>query len=295
MKSYLKSFNLATENDEIDFILSRHYKLEMVCYANNVYPFKIYPEKRLNKIIFEPITMFYGGNGSGKSTLLNIIAQKLKIRRTAAFNNTPFFEEYIKFCDYELDLGRTPPQESKIITSDDVFDFLLDCRSINEGIDNRREEVFKKYDLYSRPETSGFQFKSLEDYFELKERNAARSKTKSSFTSRRIPKELSGKSNGESAFAYFTSEIKENAIYLLDEPENSLSPKLQIEFSQFLEDSARFYNCQFIISTHSPFFLAMKNIKIYDLDSVPAKQSKWTELENVKIYKEFFDKHKGEF
>mgnify|MGYP006990124335 CR=1 FL=1 len=31
-------------------------------------------------------------------------------------------------------------------------------------------------------------------------------------------------SNGESAFLYFTDKIKENGLYLLDEPENSLSP-----------------------------------------------------------------------
>ena len=39
----------------------------------------------------------------------------------------------------------------------------------------------------------------------------------------------------------------------------------------------------------------MKDEIIYDLDNVPVETKKWTELSNVKIYKEFFDEHKNEF
>ena len=55
-------------------------------------------------------------------------------------------------------------------------------------------------------------------------------------------------SNGESAFHYFAEKIGENALFLLDEPENSLSPERQQELVRFLEDSARFFGCQFVIS-----------------------------------------------
>ena len=102
-------------------------------------------------------------------------------------------------------------------------------------------------------------------------------------------------SNGESAFIYFTEKIKENGLYLLDEPENSLSPKRQIELTKFIEDSARFFGCQFIISTHSPFILAMHGAKIYDLDENPVDIKKWTELENMRTYYEFFKKYESEF
>lgn len=102
-------------------------------------------------------------------------------------------------------------------------------------------------------------------------------------------------SNGESAFQYFTEKIGENGVYILDEPENSLSPKRQMELMQFIEDSARFFGCQFIISTHSPFLLSMREAKIYDLDENPVKVKRWTELENVRTYYEFFKKHENEF
>ena len=84
-------------------------------------------------------------------------------------------------------------------------------------------------------------------------------------------------------------------VYLLDEPENSLSPARQQELLKFLEDSARFFGCQFIIATHSPFLLSMRGAKIYDMDEETVDVKRWTELENVRIYYEFFKKYEREF
>ena len=291
MKLYLESFALASRSEEESFILNFPYQLEMQCYSHtNVYPFKIFPQKRLKRLSFEPITIFYGGNGSGKSTLLNIIAQKLKLSRTAPFNDTPYFVSYLEYCDFML--GGSLPKESRLIASDDVFDLILDRRSINMRIDRKRNLLFEEYEAVRGME---YRFDSLSDHADLKRRNEAKRQTKSVYTASRLPKELNGMSNGESAFSYFTNEIKENALYLLDEPENSLSPKLQTELAAFLADSARFYGCQFVISTHSPFLLAMKGAKIYDLDSIPVNAKPWTELENVRAYYEFFKIHEKEF
>ena len=102
-------------------------------------------------------------------------------------------------------------------------------------------------------------------------------------------------SNGESAFLYFAEKIQENGLYLLDEPENSLSPEKQQELLRFLEDSARFFGCQFVIATHSPFLLSMRGAKIYDMDEERVDVKRWYELENVRVYYEFFQKYKEEF
>lgn len=286
---YLESFSLASSDSEDSFILNYPYQLEMQCYTHNVYPFKIFPQKQLRRLEFEPVTILYGGNGSGKTTLLNVIAEKLKISRSAPFNNTPYFDDYIRRCCFELFQRNSVPRNSKLIASDDVFDYLLDMRSINEGISDRREKLFEEY--YDK-RNNHYQLRSLDDYDELKSHNEAKRKTKSEYVTSRLPKEISGGSNGESAFSYFVHEIKGNALYLLDEPENSLSVKLQTELAEFIENSARFYNCQFIISTHSPFLLSMKNAKVYDLDAVPVTEKKWTELENVRIWFDFFEKHR---
>ena len=292
---YLQSFRLAAADEEDGFVLSYPHQLEMQCYSHtNVYPFKIFPQKQLRALDFAPITLLYGGNGSGKSTLLNLIAEKLGVEHSSPFNNTPFIAEYLKFCRYELADGvKRLPHDSQKITSDDVFDFLLDLRAINEGIDRRREELFAEYER-TRDEPMR-QLRSLAEFEEFQRQREAKSKTKSVYVSRRLPKELDGRSNGESAFSYFTQKITENALYLLDEPENSLSAELQLELVRFLEDSVRFYGCQFIISTHSPFLLSMQGAKIYDLDSTPVTQKPWTELKTVRLYYDFFQKHQKEF
>ena len=70
---------------------------------------------------------------------------------------------------------------------------------------------------------------------------------------------------------------------------------MQRELAQFLVESVRFYNCQLVISTHSPFLLAMKGAKIYNLDAYPAEVCRWTELEAVRTYYDFFCEHDREF
>ena len=102
-------------------------------------------------------------------------------------------------------------------------------------------------------------------------------------------------SNGESAMEYFVQHITENALYLLDEPENSLSIQLQEQLAQFLSDSVRHFGCQILLATHSPVLLAMPDARIYDLDQVPVSVRPWTELENVRRYYEFFKAHGAEF
>lgn len=289
---YLESFSLPSADNEDTFVLSYPYQLEMQCYTHNVYPFKIFPQKKLRQLEFAPVTMLCGGNGSGKSTLLNIIAEKLRLERSAPFNNTPYFEDYLSYCRPCFARGSSAPSGSKLIASDDVFDMLLDLRAINAGIADRREKLFEEY---YKNKNAAYSFKSLDDYEALKLSNEAKRHSKSEYVSKRLPKEVSGGSNGESAFAYFAHEIVEGALYLLDEPENSLSVKLQKELLSFIEDSVRFFGCQFIISTHSPVLLSMRGAKIYDLDSVPVSEKKWTELPNIREWFEFFESFRESF
>ena len=263
--------------------------IQRTCY-DTVYPFKILSKHQLRQLDFEPVTILYGGNGSGKTTALNVIAEKLGLTRDTLYNRSNFFEDYVKMCSYELE--QKIPRHSRIITSDDVFDFMLNLRSLNEGINRRREDLFEEY---LEAKYSHFQMRSMEDYEQLKKVNSARSKTQSKFVRENLMDNVREHSNGESAFLYFSEKIQDNGLYLLDEPENSLSPEKQQELLKFLEDSARFFGCQFIIATHSPFLLSMRGAKIYDMDEEVVDVKRWTELENVRAYYDFFKKHESEF
>lgn len=282
---YLSYFIFPDDDIEFDFFLG----IKRTCYGS-FYPFKILSKHAFERIDFEPITILYGGNGSGKSTALNVIAEKTGIKRDTIYNKSNFFADYVNMC--KMHLETSIPKNSRIITSDDVFDYMLNIRNLNEGIDQKREELFEEY---LDAKYSQFQMKSIKDYEQLKKVNSARSKTQSKFVKSNLINNVREYSNGESAYRYFTEKIKENGLYILDEPENSLSPKRQIELKRFIEDSARFFGCQFIISTHSPFLLAIKGAKIYDLDEDPVDIKRWTELENVRTYYEFFKSHSSEF
>ena len=102
-------------------------------------------------------------------------------------------------------------------------------------------------------------------------------------------------SNGETYLQYFEEYLQPNALYLLDEPEVSLSPENQVALAEEINKMARLLQCQFIIVTHSPFMLGTLNAKIYNLDTKEYDIAKWSELENVRYFYDFFKKHEKEF
>ena len=143
---YLKSFTFPSADMEFDFILS----IKRTCY-DSFYPFQILSGHDLDRLDFEPVTILYGGNGSGKSTALNVIAEKTGIIRDSIYNKSNFFPDFVKLCS--MDTEEDISENSRIITSDDVFDYMLNIRNLNEGIDVKREKLFDenmdvKYSLF---------------------------------------------------------------------------------------------------------------------------------------------------
>ena len=293
MRQYLQSFSMLTREQEEGFLSSDRRTL-----LTSRYPFNVFRYRELPTFDFGPITIFCGGNGSGKSTILDVIAEKLKLNRGAVYNRSEVFDDYVRLCKCKLCNDIAIPSESKIITSDDVFDYLLDIRYINSGIDNKRNELFKTYFDKREVGSEEARLRSLDDYDrwrEIADAKKSRKPNPTPFVRDRVMQNIRERSNGESALMYFTEEIKEDALYLLDEPENSLSAEYQLELKKFLEASVRAFNCQFVISTHSPFLLSMKGAVIYDLDTTPLTVRPWTEIKNVRIYHDFFTEHDSDF
>lgn len=282
---YLKRFKLLDAYHEDIILQSETRRI-----YNNVYPLHIFPLKDLTDIELSSITIFYGGNGSGKTTLLNIISEKLNANRKEILDKGNYFSMYVDRCDYEM--GIKKPTDIKYISSDDVFETLLNVRAINSRVNKNKEALADVYlnKKFSNKDTSIF------DYEEVKEDYLAKSRTMSKFIRERLGNNnILEMSNGESALMFFERGIEEDSIYFLDEPENSLSAENQIKLKKFIEESVRFYNCQFIISTHSPFLLNLDEALIYDLDESPVKIKKWNELKNVRIYYDFFKSKVSDF
>lgn len=259
------------------------------CY-NTMYPMGVLSGIGLERLDFAPITILYGGNGTGKTTALNVMAAKLGLLRDTPGNSSTFMEAYVRAC--RANLEEDIPAHSRMVTSDDVFDYMLNLRELNTHIDQEREKLFQEH---TQARHTVFQLRNLDDYEELKKRNSARRKTQSAFVREQLGGNVREMSNGESALFYFKQRLEEDALYLLDEPENSLSAERQLELAAYLEESARYAGCQLVIATHSPFLLAMERVKIYDFDTHPVEVCRWTELKNVRVYADFFRAHAGEF
>ena len=296
---YLESFTLVSEDDEWEF-LRRKTRKQYPSY----YPFQIFPrDKELSELSFSDITILCGGNGSGKSTLLNIIAESLELRREASFNKSDLFDAYVERCSSEMwefdpEKQRALLSISKIITSDDVFKHIIGVREKNQNINFKRELIRSekesmKSNGWQGPRGFGVDDpKSVAAYSDYCEKVK---RTTSDYIHHAGYIEERTYSNGENGFKYFTDSIQPGGLYLLDEPENSLSAEMQIELAHYLHGMAGRYDCQFIISTHSPFLLSMPAVRIYNMDVAPVGTCKWTELPSVRTYYEFFKANEAEF
>lgn len=290
---YLHSFTLPTLEQETR---------ELYC---NVYPFGIFPLKELHHLNFSEITLLYGGNGSGKTTLLNLIAEHLHLPRITPFNRSEKFDYYARNkCHHEASGGKlknSVPEGSAIFTSDDVFHGILERRVYNEDVMPKRQEKQMEHAAITGMGGSAPHFDPTdnlldpENYRTLTEYIDITHMTQTQYVDKYAGSVRTPDSNGQYAMNFFRTHLKENGLYLLDEPENSLSPRYQIELIEFLMECVRFYNCQLVISTHSPFVMSMRGALIYDLDSIPVETKPWYELENMKLYYQLFKLHRKKF
>ncbi len=101
------------------------------------------------------------------------------------------------------------------------------------------------------------------------------------------------KSHGQGFMAFFKSRYAIKGLYLLDEPENALSPKKQLELVRIISSASVSGHAQFIIATHSPILLALPGAEIYSFDHAPAKAVCFEQTDHFQVYREFFKDPEG--
>jgi predicted ATPase len=104
-------------------------------------------------------------------------------------------------------------------------------------------------------------------------------------------KSLLVQSHGQSHLAFFTHRFRIEGLYLLDEPENALSPNNQLLFRDLLGEIAATGKAQFILATHSPLLLSLPGSCIYCFDRPPLKLIEYMETEHFLVYKKFFEQY----
>jgi len=97
------------------------------------------------------------------------------------------------------------------------------------------------------------------------------------------------RSHGESFLAVFSDrfDTKERCMYLMDEPENVLSPMRQLGFLRLLRDWEDSGNAQMIIATHSPILLSYPGAEIFNFGGEGISPIEYEDIEHVRVTKAF--------
>ena len=201
------------------------------------------------------ITVITGENGAGKSTILEALAVKL---------GCPAEGGSINF-HYE--------------TENTHLDYTRHLRVSKSG--KKIEDIF-----FYRSETY---YNLLTEMRNLDSELSFDPKINSYYGGR----DLHTISHGESMRALFFNRFRGGGLYILDEPEASLSIASQIDFVERIIQLAK-EGAQFIIATHSPVIMLMPDI---DLIQITENNYRYVDFINTNIYylyKEILES-KGEF
>lgn len=256
----------------------------------------VFFKEGFEEIYCRDITIFYGNNGSGKSTLLNLISEKIGAHRDHELFKDVVYDDYSQsfqsFDDFlrEIDIKAsfddygekmTLPPNKRLITSDDIFKKIDKRVHHNKMTLEKVDNVRSKQDLLRNRES---RLSGLGDFNEFSKVLEAKRLSKAKYARMHSPEKEAMRSNGETAIEYYQRAFEEDGIYLLDE----LSPVFQLELVKVIEETARYFNCQFFICTHSSLILSTNNSIIYNLDLDRVAPQSWSDLENVRIYYKFF-------
>jgi predicted ATPase len=101
---------------------------------------------------------------------------------------------------------------------------------------------------------------------------------------------LHEQSHGESFMAVLLNKLRGDGIYLLDEPEATLSPSRQLAalsaIHQLVEDSS-----QFVIANHSPILLAYPHAKIIQFDRSCVSEVAFEDTEYFNVTRDFLNNY----
>lgn len=201
------------------------------------------------------ITILIGENGVGKSTLLETLAVKLGCPAEGGSRNFNYKTENTHFQHVEhIRLIKTGKKIS------DLFFY-------------RSETYYNFITEMRRLDKEDFGGGKINSYYG--------------------GKDLHLLSHGESMKALYTNRFTDNGLYIMDEPEASLSVENQIDLIKKITKLS-LNGTQFIIATHSPILMATPNSDLIELGTRFHRRIKFQDTKAYYLYKQILDS-KGEF
>lgn len=240
------------------------------------YPYDVPAVKYAKHIdVSNQITFLIGENGCGKSTLLEAIAYRLQLPHIDGYG-------YQKKCfDAARKLVRDLELEWAIERSvgfffrtEDFGDYLNSVHRNDINLHNQMGDLEDVPDhiIQDMKDSANFQLHNVR---------------------RDYGQELDAFSHGEAYMHIMHQKVNQRGIYLLDEPEASLSPAKQLAFIYFLQNHLKQFNSQFIIATHSPMLMAYTDASIYQVTGEAMQKTALEDTEHYSITKMFLNNPKS--
>lgn len=202
-----------------------------------------------------PVTFFTGENGSGKSTLLEAIAVAYGFNPEGGTLNFRFstYDEVSRLSEaIQLSRGSRRPSGGYFFRAESFFNLAS------------KAEDYRKSDLGVLPK---------EEYYRYYGGRA-----------------LHEQSHGESFLAYFQG-FDRPGLYLMDEPEASLSPQRQLVLLARIYEMSHL-GAQFLIASHSPILLGMPEARLFCFEEDGVHPCCYEETESYQITRLFLDHRK---
>jgi len=241
------------------------------------YPYDVPAVKYAKHIdLSNNITFIIGENGTGKSTLLESIACRLQLPHMdgKGYGKKCFdaAKRLLPYLELDWNIERSV---GFFFRAEDFGDFL---NSIHRSdVDLHNQMSYLNDDV---PPQIIQQMKDSANYQLHQVR-------------KNYGQELDSFSHGEAYMHIMNQMVNQRGIYLLDEPEASLSPSKQSAFIYFLQNHLQHFNSQFIIATHSPMLMAYPDATIYEITNDGMKKTPLEDTDHYSITKMFLNNPKS--
>ncbi|UZO82285.1 AAA family ATPase [Aquimarina sp. ERC-38] len=250
--SYLASIHLKTDRDH-----PYPYNVPAIKFAKNI-------------DVSDNITFIIGENGSGKSTLLESIAFRLQLPHMDGRGyHKKCFDAARKLLPYLELKWNIERSVGFFFRAEDFGDYLNSVHRADVNLHNQMgilDEDVPDHIIQQMKDSANYQLHQVR---------------------RNYGQELDTFSHGEAYMHIMNQMVNQRGIYLLDEPEASLSPSKQLAFMYFLQEHLQNFNSQFIIATHSPMLMAYPDATIYEITDMGMKKTALDETDHYSITKSF--------